>query len=88
MSTRWKALDEIYKIYMRPFQLGEKTENYILVHRSDLNISAKNKSANLLANGECRMSCYSNIFLTFQTFSAKCAIFTLNVDEIVSDLRG
>ena len=30
LSTRWKALDEIYKIY-------------ILLHRSDLKISAKNR---------------------------------------------
>ena len=30
VTTRWKALDEIYKIYM-------------LLHRSDLNISVKNR---------------------------------------------
>ena len=35
-NIRWKALDEIYKIYIYA-SLGEK----ILLHRSDLNISEK-----------------------------------------------
>ena len=61
VKTRWKALDEIYKIYIYA-SLGEKNriENeimkmythkklYILLHRSDLNISAKNRQ-HFLAN--------------------------------------
>ena len=32
-NIRWKALDEIYKIY----------KIYMLLHRSDLNISEKNR---------------------------------------------
>ena len=34
VNTRWKALDEIYKIYMRDLHT---------FHRSDLKISAKNR---------------------------------------------
>ena len=35
VNARWKALDEIYKIYIYA--------SYILLHRSDLKISAKNR---------------------------------------------
>ena len=42
VNTRWKALDEIYKIYIYA-SLGEKNR-IILLHCSDLKISAKKKS--------------------------------------------
>ena len=64
-NIRWKALDEIYKIYM-------------LLHRSDLNISEK-----LAFFGKIQIlqnSLFLNYFESFRWFCS-------DVDEILSEFR-
>ena len=63
-NIRWKALDEIYKIYM-------------LLHRSDLNISE-------------HFEISSNFFRIFRQFFANLIIlieFYADFDEILSEFR-
>ena len=62
---RWKALDEIYKIYM-------------LLHRSDLNISE---------NFRQTFSHFSAIFAKFTHFRKMLFEFCLEFDEILSEFR-
>ena len=64
-NIRWKALDEIYKIYM-------------LLHRSDLNISENFRQtfSNFLAKF-CKIRYFRILFIDF------CADF----DEILSEFR-
>ena len=64
-NIRWKALDEIYKIYM-------------LLHRSDLNISEKNRQT---------FPHLSEKNAKFTHFRKKFIEFCSEVDEILSEFR-
>ena len=64
-NIRWKALDEIYKIYM-------------LLHRSDLNISEKNRQT---------FSHFSANFAKVAHFRKICIEFFSEFDEILSEFR-
>ena len=64
-NIRWKALDEIYKIYM-------------LLHRSDLNISEKNRQT---------FSHFSAILQNLPIFEKKIIEFCSDFDENWSEFR-
>ena len=64
-NIRWKALDEIYKIYM-------------ILHRSNLNISEKNRQT---------FSHFSAFFAKNRYFRILLIEFCSDFDEIVSELR-
>ena len=69
-NIRWKALDEIYKIY-------------ILLHRSDLNIPAKFRHFGGRACATLEM--LKKVYLFFQ-FSSRCSLILMKFTRIFSDL--
>ena len=81
-NIRWKALDEIYKIY-------------IFLHRSDLNISPKSRSSfpmlatENLNQHHLSQDCERDLSLVpmKRYFSAIFAMFMINVDEVLSYFR-
>ena len=67
-NIRWKALDEIYKIYM-------------LLHRSDLNISEKNRQT------FSHFSAYFWKVYLFELFSKQIIELCSEFDEFCSEFR-
>ena len=71
MKGRWKALDEIYKIY-------------VLLQRSDLNILAECVHICFLLFLRYSLFLYFYVFL-FADFSVKFVLVTLKFDEFLSE---
>ena len=66
VNTRWKALDEIYKIYM------------LLLHRSDLSSPAQFRHFFVISTLDIQKSlqfCFSNFVTVFADFDEVCSDF-------------